>query len=73
MNSLSGKTFETTFMSMMIHHHSMAIDMSKDCVNHASHDKLLHLCKSIIASQSKEIREMNGWLCDWYDRCEKNK
>lgn len=70
LQSLDGAKLEIQFMEMMIPHHAMAIEMSNHCLQHASHTKLLNMCKTIIVSQAKEIRTMRGWLCAWYNICE---
>ncbi len=67
--SLSGAEFEIEFMESMIKHHRMAIREGELCLRRASHEELLDLCENIIATQSGEIRQMEQWLCDWYDRC----
>lgn len=58
--------YEVKFMTGMIDHHQMAIEMARLCLTRAVHDELRQLCESIIAAQSREIRQMQGWLQDWY-------
>lgn len=69
LESLSGERFEITFMKTMIRHHSQAIVEAQRCLDRAWHDDLRAMCTDIIAAQSMEIERMQGWLCDWYDRC----
>lgn len=73
LNTLSGKAFEREFMKMIISHHALAINMATTCLQDARHSELLNLCKKIITDQAQEIREMRGWLCDWYATCAQNK
>jgi len=67
--ALDGEEFEIEFMESMIRHHRKAITEGEQCLRRAYHDDLLELCETIIETQSKEIAQMEQWLCDWYDRC----
>lgn len=67
--SMSGERFEMSFMKMMIRHHSQAIVEATGCLDRAWHPELAGLCADIIAAQSVEIRQMQEWLCEWYDFC----
>jgi len=59
--------FEVKFMTQMIDHHAMAVEMGEMCLDKAVHDELRSMCEEIIASQSQEIEQMQSWLSDWYD------
>ncbi len=67
--SLSGAAFEIEFMRMMIRHHWGAIREGEHCIRRAYHQELLEMCEDIVATQTEEIRLMQGWLCDWYGIC----
>jgi uncharacterized protein (DUF305 family) len=54
------------FLTGMIDHHHMAVEMAKMCLDRAVHPTLRSLCEEIIAAQSAEIHEMHAWLQDWY-------
>ena len=54
------------FLQMMIPHHQLAIDMAEDALVRSDHDELKQLAREIIADQSAEITEMEGYLLDWY-------
>jgi len=58
--------FEVDFLTGMIDHHQMAVMMAEMCQEKAVHDELLATCDSIVASQSAQIEQMQGWLDDWY-------
>ena len=58
--------YEIDFMQDMIDHHAMAVMMAEMCVEKAVHEELRQLCEDIIAAQSAEIRQMQGWLQEWY-------
>lgn len=58
--------FEIRWMQNMIDHHHMAVMMAEICLQKAVHPELKTLCENIIAAQTREIRQMQGWLRDWY-------
>ena len=58
--------FEIDFMTDMIDHHAMAIEMAEICLDKAIHEELRTLCQNIIATQQQEITEMQSWLQQWY-------
>ena len=64
--SPSAATFESKFMTDMIDHHQMAIEMAEICLDRAVHEELRTTCQNIIATQSAEIQQMQAWLQDWY-------
>ena len=59
--------YEVDFMTGMIDHHQMAIEMSQMCLEKAVHEELTAMCEDIIAAQSQETTTMQSWLQDWYD------
>ena len=56
---------EIRFMQDMIDHHQMAAMMAEQCVAKAVREKLRTLCQNIITTQTREMQEMQSWLCDW--------
>lgn len=54
------------FLRMMIPHHQLALTMADDALTNATHDELKGLARAIIADQSAEITEMEGYLQAWY-------
>lgn len=58
--------YEVDFMTGMIDHHAMAIEMAEICLDKAVHPELESLCENIIAAQQAEIEQMQSWLGDWY-------
>jgi uncharacterized protein (DUF305 family) len=58
--------YEIDFMTDMIDHHAMAIQMATMCVEKAVHEELRSLCQEIIAAQQQEIQQMQTWLMEWY-------
>ncbi len=67
--ALKGAEFEIAFLEMMVEHHRQAVVEARPCTRRADHEELRGLCEGIIASQTAEIAQMRGWLCQWYDRC----
>jgi uncharacterized protein (DUF305 family) len=64
--SRSTARYEIDFMTNMIDHHAMAIMMAEMCLEKAVHEELRQLCEDVIAAQSREIRQMQSWLRQWY-------
>ena len=58
LQAATGKTFDRLFLDMMIPHHQMAIDMSKEAVTKAEHAALKEMARLGIIKQQKEIAEM---------------
>jgi uncharacterized protein (DUF305 family) len=54
------------FIEQMIPHHEDAITMAKLALTKAQQPEIKQLAQSIIASQSKEIDQMEAWYQDWY-------
>lgn len=59
---LSGPSFNRAFLSMMIPHHQMAVDMSKAVLPRAKDATVRNWANQIIRDQEREIREMTAWL-----------
>ena len=66
LGQMSGADFEKMFLSMMIEHHQGAVEMANLVPDRAKHQELKDLGGNIIRSQSKEIKDMTGWLQSWY-------
>lgn len=62
LKALSGDKFEVEFMTMMIEHHSAAIERANECLESGEHEELITLCENIISSQRAEIQQMQSWL-----------
>lgn len=65
--------YEIDFMSGMIDHHAMAVEMASLCLERATHPELIEMCQSIKSAQTAEIARMQGWLDQWYDTEHKPK
>lgn len=49
----------------------MAVGMGQICVERATIDQLKQLCKNIVDDQTKEIKQLQSWLRDWYNVTQK--
>ena len=58
--------FDKAFLETMIPHHQLALMMVKMLEVGTNRQEMLLLAKNITVSQSKEIREMQGWYEKWY-------
>ncbi len=54
------------FMMMMIPHHRSAVDMARIELRYGKRPALKRLARDVIASQSREINQMQMWLRTWY-------
>jgi len=58
--------YEVDFLTGMIDHHAMAVEMAEICLDKRIHPELVAMCESIRASQSEQIEDMQSWLQEWY-------
>ena len=58
--------YEVRFMTAMIDHHAMAVEMSTICLSNAATPELIAMCQDILAAQQQEIVTMQTWLQQWY-------
>ena len=65
LQALTGKPFEASFLTNMIHHHKMAIQMSK-LAHGRSSDALHDLSHEMMDKQESEIEQMTKWLKEWH-------
>jgi uncharacterized protein (DUF305 family) len=62
----TGKTFDMYWMSQMIAHHNIAVDMANFVLKNGKDAKVKRAAKSIVQTQSLEVKLMTGWLKSWY-------
>lgn len=67
----NSKAFEIAYMEAIMPHHMQAILMAQNCLQRAYHEQLKELCSNTISAQRMEMNEMKGFLCTWYDICNK--
>ncbi len=66
LRTLTGDAFDRAFIEMMVPHHQMAVQMSNMTLPRSQHPELQGLLRSIVASQSAEIAQMQQWYQAWY-------
>jgi uncharacterized protein (DUF305 family) len=63
----SGKTFDIYWMSQMIAHHNIAVDMANFVLKKGKDANVKKAAQDIVRAQSLEVKQMTGWLKDWYN------
>ena len=63
----SGKTFDIYWMSQMIAHHNIAVDMANFVLKNGKDAKVKKAAQDIVNVQSLEVKQMTGWLKSWYN------
>jgi uncharacterized protein (DUF305 family) len=61
----AGAAFDKAFLGEMIAHHQGAIEMARMALKDAEHPEIKKLARAIVAAQTSEITEMQGWQQDW--------
>lgn len=59
-------SFDREFMTEMVSHHGMAVDMAEMAVEKSTHPELKKVAEDIVRTQSAEIKRMQRWLKRWY-------
>ncbi len=59
LRAAKGAAFDRMFLDMMIHHHQMALNMSKEAITKAEHSEIKDLARRGLTQQQAEIAEMN--------------
>lgn len=62
LKAAQGNEFDHHFLSMMIHHHKMAIEMSELASSNGKSLELKQMAKKIISDQREEISKMESML-----------
>ena len=60
--------YDRAFLTDMISHHAMAVDMGEMAKMKAVHPELREVGEEIVRTQSAEIRRMRSWLKRWYGK-----
>ena len=59
---------ERAFLTDMVGHHAMAVEMAKMAKEKATHQELKDAADKVITTQNAEIARMQSWLKAWYGR-----
>lgn len=62
LEKLQGKAFDRAFLSMMVPHHQMAVDMSKAVLPRSKDVTVKTWANAVIKDQNREINQMNTLL-----------
>jgi uncharacterized protein (DUF305 family) len=62
----TGRTFDIYWMSQMIAHHNIAVDMANFVLKNGKGAKVKQAAQSIVQTQSLEVKLMTVWLKSWY-------
>ena len=65
-NTQAASTIDKHFIEQMIPHHDGAITMANLALQRAKRLEIKTLATAIIAAQTAEIQDMNGWYQDWF-------
>ena len=60
--------YDRAFLTDMIGHHAMAVEMGEMAREKATHPELREAAEEIIRTQSAEIKRMRSWLRAWYGK-----
>ncbi len=67
LEKLEGRRFDIAWMSQMIEHHQGAVEMAKSVLENGKENLVKDAAQRIVDAQSKEIKQLTGWLKTWYD------
>lgn len=62
------RAFDRAFIDAMMPHHEEAIRMARSELRDGRDPELREISRSIIATQSREIRQLRRWRERWYGR-----
>jgi len=67
LTGLSGDELDRTFLAEMVHHHMMAVMMSRQLLRSGlvRHGVVADLAEVVVEDQTTEILQMREWLEDW--------
>ncbi len=71
--TLTGEEFKAAFMREIIRHHSIALVRARQCQRRAFHSELTAMCQMMEEAQTAEIAQLREWLCQWYQKCRRNR
>jgi uncharacterized protein (DUF305 family) len=63
----TGKTFDIYWMSQMIAHHNIAVEMANFVLKKGKDANVKKAAQDIVRVQSLEVKQMTGWLKEWYN------
>ena len=67
LEAAKGKTFDIHWMSQMIAHHKVALEMADIALQGGKNANVRRAARDIVRVQSAEIGTMTSWLKSWYN------
>lgn len=64
-----GADFENVFLMALRLHHREGIRESRECQGQAVHSELRSQCGTMVEEQTRELKQMSGWICEWFKDC----
>ncbi|WP_242929138.1 DUF305 domain-containing protein [Pontibacter vulgaris] len=61
MGNMSGMNTDQNFAQMMIHHHQMGIEMTKEFLKQGKTQEMKQMAQKMMDQQQKEIKELEDW------------
>jgi uncharacterized protein (DUF305 family) len=58
--------FDKRFLAAMVPHHEGAVTMAQDALKNSKRPEIQTMAAAILASQTKEIKQMQAWQQAWY-------
>ena len=59
-------TYDLRFLDAMVVHHQGAVTMAETALKHSQRPEIRQLAEAILASQRREIDQMQAWRQTWY-------
>lgn len=59
-------TYDLRFLDAMVVHHQGAVTMAETALKHSQRAEIRQLAEAILASQTREIDQMQAWRRAWY-------
>ena len=59
-------TYDLRFLDAMVVHHQGAVTMAETALKHSQRAEIRQLAEAIVASQNREIDQMQAWRKAWY-------
>ena len=69
MQSATGAAFEEAFLRGIRIHHRQGSQLTQQCSDSAQHDELKLFCVAETEKQQNELKQISGWICQWFRDC----
>lgn len=65
-------TYDLRFLDAMVVHHQGAVTMAETALKHSQRPEVRQLAQAMLASQNREIAQMQAWRQAWYPQASSN-